>query len=105
MIFGMVRLPIQFSIKANTADRGNVVCQQKVRSGNLSFYEYWRFVQNSEFLTSNNEIKANVNIADEFEIGEEEMTVFFTEPDSHEQWGSLERGGISFLFRLAPYDS
>ena len=69
MTFRMVRLSIQFSVKMNTDDRENTVCQQKARFQNLSICEYWCFVLNSEFLTFNNEIKANVNIADEFEIG------------------------------------
>ena len=62
----MVRLSIQFSIKTNTAERESVACQQKARFENLIICEYWRFVLSSEFLTFNNEIKANVNIADEF---------------------------------------
>ena len=102
MTFRMVRLSIRFSIKTNIADRENIVCQQKVRFGNLSICECWGFVLNSGCLTSNNEIKANVNIADEFETGEEEMTVF-TRPDTW--WGSLERGGISYFVRLVPYYS
>ena len=78
----MVRLSIRFSIKTNTADRESIVCQQKARFENLMICEYWRFALSSEYLTFNNEIKVNVNIADEFEIDEEEMAVFFTKPNT-----------------------
>ena len=42
----------------------------------------------------------NVNIADEFEIGEEEMQCFLLNRTSNEQGGLLERGGISYLLGL-----